>query len=106
MLPFAEEYLPVDIFDDDADTGGTEAAEDSKPLQLLKSVLGPTLVYQIGSGVVLRTRWTIEPNIVVQQNLIGYPIANLKLNPRGEKESKIHIPSWKVHFVSHFCPEV
>ena len=26
--------------------------------------------------------------------LIGYLIANLKLNLRGEKEPKIHVPSW------------
>ena len=54
----------------------------------------------------LRTRWTTGSNSVVQQNLIGYQIANLKLNLRGEKESKIHIPSWNLHFVFHFCPQV
>ena len=46
------------------------------------------------AAMLLRTRWTIESNSVVQQNLIGYLIASLKLNLRGEKESKIHIPSW------------
>ena len=33
----------------------------------------------------LRTRLTIESNSLLQQNLIGYLIANLKRNPRSEK---------------------
>ena len=34
----------------------------------------------------LRTRWTIESNSVVQQNLIGYLTANLiKAKPKGRK---------------------
>ena len=43
------------------------------------------------STLLLRTRWTTESNSVVQRNLIGYLIASLKPNRRGEKESKIHI---------------
>ena len=43
----------------------------------------------------LRTRWTIESNSVLQQNLIEYlVIAILKLNLTGERESKIQISSW------------
>ena len=44
--------------------------------------------------VVLRTRWNIESNSILQQNRIGYLIAILKLNLTGERGSKIHIPSW------------
>ena len=55
---------------------------------------------------ILRFRWTIASNSLQRQNLIEYPIVNLKLNLREEKESQIHIPSWKLHFVSHLCSEV
>ena len=42
---------------------------------------------------VLRSQSTRASNSLLRQNLIGYLIVNLKLNLRGEKESKIHIPS-------------
>ena len=54
----------------------------------------PMLVHYHGWGVdfpetpfieVLRTQLTIESNFLLQQNLIGYLIANLKRNLRGEK---------------------
>ena len=51
----------------------------------------------------LRSRWTIAFNSLQRQNPIGYPIVNLKLKLREERESQIHIPSWKLHFVPHFC---
>ena len=54
----------------------------------------------------LRTRLTIESNSLGQQNLIGYLIANLKPKLREERASQIHIPSWKLHFVSHLCSYV
>ena len=54
----------------------------------------------------LRTQLTIESNSLRQQNLIGYLIANLKPKLREERASQIHIPSWKLHFVSHLCSEV
>ena len=57
----------------------------------------------VTEAIILRTRWTIESNSVVQQNLIGYLIANLKPKLREERASQIHIPSWKLHFVSHLC---
>ena len=51
----------------------------------------------------LRTRLTIESNSLGQQNIIGYLIANLKQKLREERESQIHIPSWKLHFIWHLC---
>ena len=51
----------------------------------------------------LRTRLTIESNSLGQQNLIGYLVANLKPKLPEERASQIHIPSWKLHFVSHLC---
>ena len=54
-------------------------------------------------AVLLRTHLTIESNSLGQQNLIGYLIANLKPKLREERESQIHISSWKLHFVSHLC---
>ena len=44
----------------------------------------------------LRTQLTIESNSLLQQNLVGYLIVNLKLKLREERESQIHIPSWKL----------
>ena len=40
---------------------------------------------------ILRSRWTIESNSVLQQNLIGNLIANLKPKLREERASQIHI---------------
>ena len=54
-------------------------------------------------GKLLRTQLTIESNSLLQQNLIEYLIANLKPKLLEEGESQIHIPSWKLHFVSHLC---
>ena len=43
------------------------------------------LIATLGGGHILRTQLTIESNSLLQQNLIGYLIANLKRNLRGEK---------------------
>ena len=53
-----------------------------------------------------RTQLTIESNSLGQQNLIGYLIANLKPKLWEERASQIHIPSRKLHFVSHLCSHV
>ena len=54
----------------------------------------------------LRTQLTIESNSLRQANLIEYLIANVKLKLREERAFQIHIPSWKLHFVSHLCSQV
>ena len=46
---------------------------------------GGGVTQQVSSGSqLLRTQLIIEPNSLLQQNLIGYLIANLKRNLRGE----------------------
>ena len=44
----------------------------------------PFLQGSVTAAQILRTRWTTEANSVLQQNLIGYLIANLNRNLRGE----------------------
>ena len=59
------------------------------------------------ASISIRTKQKMKENtpklITELENLIEYLIANLKLNLREERESQIHIPSWKLHFVSHLC---